>query len=307
MEVVEDINDFKNDGLALTIGFFDGVHAGHRFLIDQLKTIADEEHLKTAIFTFWPHPRIVLNERYQPRLLNSLDEKIELLSQQPIDYCIKIPFNMELANMQARDFMQMLKEKLNVKHLLVGYDHRFGRNREEGFDDYCQYGKELGMEVSQSDPYTEGNYSISSTFIRQLLAVGEVVMANHYLGYTYELTGKVIHGNMAGRTIGYPTANVQLNCKNKCLPKIGVYAAMVEVDKTKYKAMMYIGTRPTINSSELTIEAHLFNFSGDLYDKTITIYPIDHVRNQHKFESMEALKAQIDKDKRMVNSILRLY
>lgn len=311
MELIEDIDHFENQGLVLTIGFFDGVHTGHRYLIEELANIAKEENLKSAIFTFWPHPRIVLNERYQPKLLNTKSEKLELLSSTSLDYCISTEFSMNIANLCAYDFMnEILLKKLNVKHLVIGYDHRFGRNREEGFEDYKKYGEELGMKVTQSDPYTDNNYTISSTFIRQLLAVGETTMANHYLGYPYSFTGTVVNGNKLGRTLGYPTANIKLEMENKCMPKIGVYAVMVETkEKKRYKAMMYIGTRPTTNPGEdlTSIEACLFDFDGDLYGQTLTVYIIDHVRNQHKFENIDALKDQLRKDKQMVMSMLRLY
>lgn len=308
MEIIEDIEHFENEGLALTIGFFDGVHAGHRYLIDQVRDIAKEEHLKSAIFTFWPHPRITLNEHYKPNLLNTLDEKKELLMSSPLDYCILTEFSMKLADMVAFDFMsEVLVKKLNVKHLIIGYDHRFGRNREEGFDDYVKHGEKLGIKVTQADPYSDNNYTISSSFIRQLLAVGEINMANHYLGYAYPLAGTVIHGQEVGRSIGYPTANLQLDITNKCLPKIGVYASMVEVGSKRYKAMLYIGTRPTTTTDELRIEAHLFDFEGDLYGQHITIYVEDRIRNQHKFENLADLKKQLQNDARMVQKILRRY
>lgn len=308
MEFIEDIEHFENEGLALTIGFFDGVHAGHRYLIDQVRAVADDEHLKAAIFTFWPHPRITLNEHYKPNLLNSLDEKKELLMSSPLDYCIMTDFSMDLANLVAFDFMkEVLVKKLNVKHLIVGYDHRFGRNREEGFDDYVKHGLELGIKVTQADPYSDNNYTISSSFIRQLLAVGEINMANHYLGYPYALSGTVEKGQQVGRTIGFPTANLKLNIPNKCLPKIGVYAAMVGVGDKHYKSMLYIGTRPTTTVDELSIEAHLFNYEGDLYGQNITIYVEDRIRNQHKFEDLATLKKQLQKDARMAQKILMRF
>ena len=307
MEIIDDIDNFRSPGLVLTIGFFDGVHAGHRYLIEQVNTLAREEGLKSAVFTFWPHPRITLNEHYQPRLLNSLQEKEELLAATGVDYCIVTPFNMQLANLVARDFMELLAGKLNVKHLVVGYDHRFGRNREEGFDDYVKHGQQLGMKVTQADPYTDNNYHISSSFIRQLLAVGEINMANHYMGYPYQITGTVVHGNQVGRTLGFPTANIEPDMENKCLPKIGVYAAMADVDGRRLKAMLYIGTRPTTTGMELKGEACLFNFKDDIYGKKITLYVVEHVRNQHKFESLEALKTQIEKDSIMIQKILLRY
>lgn len=313
MEFIDDIAKYQTshaceEGLVLTIGFFDGVHAGHRFLLDQLKAYADEEHLKAAVFTFWPHPRITLDEHYKPDLLNTIEEKRELLGSAPIDYCIFTQFTMDLADLCAYDFMKkVLKEQLNVKHLVIGYDHRFGRNREEGFEDYVRYGQELGIKVSQADPYTDGNYTISSTFIRKLLSVGEIHMANHYLGYPYSITGTVMEGQQLGRTIGFPTANLKLEIPNKCLPKIGVYAVMAEVSGKRYKAMMYIGTRPTTEVIDLTIEVHLFDFTGDLYGQRMTVYVEDRLRNQHQFDGLESLKKQLHKDALMARNLLKRF
>ena len=249
MEFIDEIENFSNNGLVLTIGFFDGVHPGHAYLAEQLNQIAKEENLKSAFLTFWPHPRIVLNEPYKPKLLNSMEEKKALIEKLPIDYCIQTEFSIEISNLLASDFMKsLLKEKLNVKHLLIGYDHRFGKNREEGFDDYCQYGKELGIKVTQADVFTKEDFTISSSFIRNLLNVGDIKLANEYLNYNYSITGTVVEGEHLGNKMGYPTANVSLDEKNKCLPQSGVYAVKTIVKGNSYNGMAYLGTRPSIKA-----------------------------------------------------------
>lgn len=306
MQLIEDIDNFKNNGLVLTIGFFDGVHTGHRFLIYKMKEIAERENLQSAILTFWPHPRLVLDEAYKPRLLNNLPEKIELLDKLPLDYCIQIGFTPDLANYSAYEFMKdFLQKKLNVKHLLIGYDHRFGKNREEGFDDYVEYGKELGIRVEHIQPYVEDGHTISSSFIRRLLISGEIKLASRYLGYPFVLKGVVIEGFQIGRRIGFPTANLRLSFEYACVPDVGAYAVWVEVEEEKYAGMLYIGNRPTVaNGEDPSIEVNLFDFEGDLYHKELAITFVDKIRDQIKFENIDLLKNQLYKDKEMAKKIL---
>ena len=308
MVLIEEIEKFKNDGLALTIGFFDGVHAGHRFLLEQLIKIAQKEGLHTAVLTFWPHPRLVLNEEYKPRLLNSFAEKIKLLEQQSIDYCIKMNFTPELAAYSAGDFMKkILQEKLCVKHLLIGYDHRFGKNREETFDDYFRYGKETGIAVTQASSYEENGRKISSSFIRKLLDAGDVKPANYYLNYPFTLKGIVEEGTQLGRKIGFPTANLRLSFAQKYVPAAGVYAVWIDFDEKRYEGMLYIGNRPTVtNSGVPSIEVNLFDFEGDLYNRELSITFADRTRGQEKFSSIAHLQTQLRQDKEKVKEILAL-
>ncbi|MBR4839657.1 MAG: riboflavin biosynthesis protein RibF [Paludibacteraceae bacterium] len=309
MEIIEDLDSFENDGLMLSVGFFDGVHAGHRFLINQMYSLAKWKNLKTAILTFWPHPRLVLDEDYKPRLLNNLQEKQDLLSKLPLDYCINIPFTKELSDYFAGDFMrEILQKKLNVKHLVIGYDHRFGKNREEGFDDYCRYGKELGIKVTQAEPFVEDGYNISSSFIRNLLNVGDVRLAAKYLGYNFRVKGTVVDGYKLGRQLGYPTANIELSYDKKCVPDVGVYAVKVRLEGTIYEGMLYIGNRPTIaNGEHPSIEVNLFDFDQDIYGKELEIVFIDRIRKQMKFPDTDSLKAQIAKDKEATKAALLAY
>lgn len=309
MEIIEDLDSFENNGLMLSVGFFDGVHAGHRFLINQMCSLAKWKSMQTAILTFWPHPRLVLDEDFKPRLLNNKQERRKLLSQLPLDYCIDIPFTKELSDYFAGDFMrEVLQKKLNVKHLVVGYDHRFGKNREEGFDDYCAYGKELGIKVTQADPFEEDGYCISSSFIRNLLNVGDIRLASKYLGYNFRMKGVVVEGCRLGRELGYPTANIELSYDKKCVPDVGVYAVKVLLEGKVYEGMLYIGTRPTVANGDCpSIEVNLFDFNQDIYGKELEIVFIDRIRKQWKFPDMEALKAQIAKDKVATKEVLLAY
>jgi riboflavin kinase/FMN adenylyltransferase len=247
-----------------------------------------------------------LDEEYKPRLLNSLPEKIDLLSKLPLDYCIQINFTPDFANYTAYEFMQeILQKKLNVKHLLIGYDHRFGKNREEGFDDYCRHGEKLGMKITRIQPYEENGSTISSSFIRRLLISGDVKAANHYLRYPFMFKGVVVGGFKLGRKLGFPTANLRLSCEYKCVPDVGVYAVWVEAEKIKYGGMLYIGNRPTVaNGEEPSIEVNIFDFEGNLYGKELTITFVDKVRNQQKFRNTELLKEQLNCDRQAVKKIL---
>lgn len=305
MELINEKELACKEGLALTIGFFDGVHHGHQFLAEQLVKIAQSEGLKSAVLTFWPHPRIILNEDYQPRLLNTYHEKLSLLQKLPVDYCVQMAFTTDISNYSAHDFMEkILRDRLGVKHLLIGYDHRFGKNREEGFDDYFAYGKELGITVSRAEPYEENDFTISSSFIRNLLGVGDIELANKYLGYEYNIVGTVIHGKQNGRKLGFPTANIEPEIYNKCIPCYGVYAVKVEVKGETYKAMACIGTRPTFGGGEVSIEVNIFDFNEDIYDEKIKVTFLHKLRAQNKFSSEEALRAAITEDREKALQIL---
>jgi riboflavin kinase/FMN adenylyltransferase len=286
-------------GIAGTVGFFDGVHVGHRFLIDQLKKIAEKKGLPAAVITFPVHPRRVLDKGFCPELLNSFEEKLYQLSTTGIDYCLVMDFTKALSELTAREFIQEeLWRKLNVKSLVVGYDHRFGRNREEGFPAYKQYGAEVGMDVIEADPLLHAQVNVSSTRIRKLLAGGEMEKAAVLLSHDYTLKGVVIEGNRIGRTIGFPTANIQLEDPEKVIPGVGVYIVTVDVEQISYKGMLYIGQRPTFGEdSVLRIEVHLLDFSGDLYGKMLEISIKKFLRKDVKFDSIHALRQQLELDK----------
>lgn len=291
---------------AATIGFFDGVHKGHQFLISQLKKVAQERGIVSAIITFPVHPRKVLNDEYQPQSISTKEEKIRLIEKSGVDYCILLPFTRDIASLSAFDFMKLLKEKYMVTALIIGYDHRFGHNRLEGFEEYCKYGKEIGIEVIQATELDNAELAVSSSAIRKLLISSDMAKANNLLGYRYSISGKVIDGYKIGRKLGYPTANISLLDDDKIIPGKGVYAVYVYTDGTKRGGMLNIGTRPTLDNGEhKSIEVNIFNFSGDLYRKIIEIEFIEFMRKEEKFDSMEELIQQIDKDKEEALQILK--
>ncbi|GHT66382.1 riboflavin biosynthesis protein [Bacteroidia bacterium] len=285
--------------VAATIGFFDGVHSGHRFLIKQLKDLADSEGLPSAVITFRQHPQSILQAGYKPELLCTLEEKISLLSSLDIDFCYLIDFSKELSQLSARAFISnILRKELNVKQLLIGYDHRFGKNRAEGFSDYVKYGQDYGLKVVQALELPSFVGHVSSTLIRNNLTAGNPEEANRLLSYNYSLEGKVIEGNKLGREIGFPTANIEINDKNKVIPKEGIYAASVHLGTEKYQGMAYIGKRPTIVSNgEQRIEVHIFDFSEDIYGKTLRLEFVKFLREDITFNGLSELKEQLFIDK----------
>lgn len=304
MNVIKDT--YPQNPTVATIGFFDGVHLGHRFLIDQVKVAAAQCGWESSIITFPVHPRQVIQSEFQPQLLSSPEEKIELLGTTGIDHCILLPFTRELSMLTAREFMQLLYEKYHVRMLIIGYDHRFGHNRTETFEDYCRYGKELGIHIMQATAYTQKKDKVSSSAIRRALLSGEVNIANKYLGYNYFLQGKVVDGYKVGRKIGFPTANLQVDFPNKLIPSVGVYAVYVYVNGQKYKGMLNIGHRPTLNNgTDLSIEVHILDFEGDIYQQPIRLEFIDFLRAEEKFNSIDELILQIEKDKKATIQVLK--
>ena len=290
-----------------TIGFFDGVHLGHRHLINQVKMAASLNGWCSSIITFPAHPRQVVQSSYQPSLLSSPEEKIELLNATGIDNCIVLPFTRELSLFTAREFMQLLYDKYKVRMLIIGYDHRFGHNRTETFDDYCRYGRELGIHIMQATAYTQEQDNVSSSAIRRALLSGEISTATKYLGYNYFIQGTIVGGYQVGRKIGFPTANLQVDFSNKLIPAIGVYAVCVTVNGQNYKGMLNIGHRPTINNgTDLSIEVHILDFEGDIYHQPMRIEFIDYLRPEAKFHSVDELILQIQKDKNAAIKILEL-
>lgn len=290
-----------------SVGFFDGVHIGHRHLIKQVKDEAKRLGLPSAIVTFPVHPRKVLQKDYQPALLCGFEEKLEQLATTQIDYVISLPFTPELSVLSAQAFMQkVLKERIGVHTLFVGYDHRFGHNREEDFSAYKQYGEELGIRVIQASEYQVEENNVSSTRIRLLLKEGDILRSNSLLSYRYTLSGKIVEGFQVGRTIGFPTANIRSWERYKVVPALGVYAVLVHIRDIIYKGMLYIGTRPTLhNDPEISVEVNIFDFSADLYNQSLTVEFIDFIRGDRKFDTMEELVSQIHTDKSLVINRLR--
>ena len=293
----------KEKTYTATIGFFDGVHLGHRFVIEQLKKVAEKNNSLSLIITFGTHPRKVLQSDFQPKLLTTLPEKLKLLDETVVDACAVLDFTPEMAQLSAYDFMeQVLKKQYNVGTLLIGYDHRFGNNRQETFENYAEYGKMLGIEVVLLEQFsTNKTKNISSSEIRKALQNEQIERANAMLGYDYFFEGKVIDGFKIGRKIGFPTANLQLDEQEKLLPAVGVYAVKILADGKNYLGMLNIGTRPTLNSGNtISIEVHIINFDKDIYNQTIEVEFLQKIRDEKKFDNVNQLIEQLTKDREKV-------
>lgn len=295
---------------AVTIGFFDGVHLGHRFLIRQLTRYAIGHDLASLLITFRTHPRQVMQAAYQPQLLTTYDEKCEQLTTTGADYCLTLDFTTALAALSARRFMaEILKEKLSAKALIVGYDHRFGHDRSEEFAKYVEYGQELGIEVVRAEAFAMCEVNVSSSMVRACLAEGEVGMAARCLTRPYEITGRVVHGFHVGHELGFPTANIQVEDAQKLIPKNGVYAVWVKGktggEEHVWGGMLNIGLRPTMENGEnRTIEVHLLEFAGDLYSCRLTLSFVKRLRDERKFRNNGELVHQLREDEAMVRMIL---
>lgn len=292
-----------NKNYAATVGFFDGVHTGHRFLIAELKKEAAKRGLKSMVITFKVHPRKVLHAAYLPQLLTSAEEKLEQLKSTDVDEVVELDFTTEMAQLTAAEFIkQILAEQLGVKLLLVGHDHRFGKNREEGFPEYVAYGKQNGMEVIQATRYSTEQFShISSSEVRNALLNGEIERANTLLTYPYAFTGYVVSGFQVGKKIGFPTANLNPVEPDKLIPAIGVYAVLIDWNGTTYSGMMNIGRRPTLdNGDAVSLEVHIINFDADIYHQQVKVTFIRKIRDEKKFNSVEELIEQLKMDKEIV-------
>lgn len=289
-----------------TMGFFDGVHLGHRYLMDQLKELARQRKMPSLVLYFWPHPRRVLQAGYCPPLLTACADKHRLLRQTGVDCVRQLGFDTCLAALSARDFMaEVLKKQYHVKCLLIGYDHHFGHGRREVFEDYRRYGQELGIEVLQAPqrPLLDDFPQVSSSSIRQLLSEGKVLQANQALGYDWFMDGTVVRGYGKGRDLGFPTANLQLTEPDQLVPASGVYSVEVLYGGKSYRGMLNIGTRPTMhNGSERSIEVHIFDFGQDIYGQPLRVILKDYLRPEQAFPSLEALKAQLEADKKLILS-----
>lgn len=276
---------------------FDGVHLGHKCIIDELKKVGSAHHLETAVLTFWPHPRFVFNPNEDLKLLNTLDEKTLLMEKYGINNLFLKEFDDEFRNLTGEEFVrQILIEKLNVKYLIIGYDHSFGKNKSGNFELLQKLSKELDFEVEQMEAINIHENNISSTKIRNALLAGNILEANEMLGYSYSVSGKVVHGKKLGRTIGYPTANIETE-NIKLLPKKGAYIVEVLVNNQQYKGMLSVGTNPTVNGEKLTVEVYIIDFEGDIYDEKITVKFRDFLHEEIKFEGLEKLIERLDEDK----------
>ncbi|WP_026977478.1 bifunctional riboflavin kinase/FAD synthetase [Flavobacterium tegetincola] len=298
MNSYNSIHDFSTTKkTVVTLGTFDGVHLGHTKIIERLLNASSADQ-QSLILTFFPHPRMVLQKESDIKLLNTIAERTQLLDKAGLQNLIIHPFDQAFSRLTAEEFVKnILVDVFNIKKIIIGHDHRFGRNRTANIDDLILFGKEYGFEVEQISAQEIDEVSISSTKIRNALNEGKIALANEYLGYNYFFSGTVIHGKKLGRTIGFPTANLKISESYKLIPAQGVYAVQCLIANQLVNGMLNIGTNPTVEGQNLSIEVHLLDFEGDLYDQEITVELVKRIRDEKKFESVEALKMQLEKDR----------
>lgn len=300
----EAIKDIQN--AVVTSGTFDGVHQGHQKILKRLKEEAKRLNGETVLITYWPHPRLVLKPWDESlRLLSTFPEKANLLEQEGIDHLVKIPFTKEFSQLSPEEYIRViLHERIKTKKIIIGYDHRFGKNREGGLDELHQYASKYDYEVEEISRQDVDAIGVSSTKIRRALESGDVARANTFLDRMYSLMGRVTHGEKIGRSIGFPTANIHVKEKYKLIPADGIYAVRVCHNYVKFKGMLNIGQRPTVGGDHKTIEVNIFDFDEDIYESEIAIEFVDLIRKEEKFSSLDELKSQLAKDKLAVQERL---
>ncbi len=310
MQIVRKLTTHKPLPCAATIGFFDGVHSGHRFLIEQVKREAAAHGLQSAIITFASHPRRIVQPDFKMEMLTTQEEKLALLEATGIELCYVLDFTPEMAKLTAQEFMlYVLKQHCGVERLVIGYDHRFGHNRTEDFYDYTRYGESMAMQVMQAQGYIYNGMTISSSLIRRYLRCSDVRNADICLSYDYFLNGTVVSGYQVGRKMGFPTANLQVNSADKLIPADGVYAVRVTLqDGSAHNGMLNIGTRPTFcNDATRTIEVHILRFNSNLYNQPIRISFVAHIRAEMKFTDVKQLIKQLQSDAVRAEELLTRY
>jgi riboflavin kinase/FMN adenylyltransferase len=308
MKIYHNINEFKAlDKAVVTIGTFDGVHLGHRKIIERLKELADEIGGEAVILTFFPHPRMILNPGDESlKLINTIQEKAALLEQLGIDHLIITPFSRDFSNQSPEAYIRdVLVNTIGTKKIVIGYDHRFGKDRAGDFDDLLRLSTNYGYDVVEIPEQDINDVAVSSTLVREALLNGAIELANNFLGYPFYITGKVGRGDQIGRTIGYPTANIMIEETYKLIPDDGIFSAKVIIRGVSYKGMAYIGSRPTINGITRNIEVNIFDFDTEIYGEEISMQFFNYVRGDVKFDGLDALKIQLAKDKDDVLALLK--
>ncbi|AOR26008.1 riboflavin biosynthesis protein RibF [Formosa sp. Hel3_A1_48] len=306
IKTAADYKRIKNS--VVTIGTFDGVHVGHQKIINRLVHIAETNKLQALVLTFFPHPRMVVQKDSSIKLINTIDEKAAQLQQLGVDHLVLKEFTKTFSRLSALEYVRdVLVNKLKVKHIIVGYDHHFGRNRTATIEDLIEFGKFYGFEVTQIDAQEVGDVAVSSTKIRAALREGNMRVANDFLGYNFMLTGTVVKGKGLGANLSFPTANIFIEEPYKLIPKQGVYLVQSKIENQLVYGMMNIGKNPTVSQDNKThIEVHFFNLDANLYTKTLKIELLEHLRSEIKFPNIEALKVQLEKDKALAQQRIDL-
>lgn len=293
------ISTLKNNSTIATIGTFDGVHIGHQKILESLTNIAEKKGLESVVLTFFPHPRMVLQKDSKIKLLNTIEERSEILKKNGVNHIVVQEFTKKYSRLTALEFVRdVLVNKLKIKYIIVGYDHHFGRNRTANINDLIEFGEIYNFKVIEIPAQDINEVAVSSTKIRKAIVKGDVTTANNYLGYNFMLTGTVVKGNSLGKTINFPTANLKIKEKYKLIPKKGVYIVNSFLDDKLVFGMMNIGKKPTVNGKKKTIEIHFFNFDKDIYGKKIRINILKRIRNEKKFDSIKDLQNQLEEDKK---------
>lgn len=298
MKTHQSANAFKTQkGTVVTIGTFDGVHLGHKKIIQRLLESANANDWESLVLTFFPHPRMVLQKDSDIKLINTIDERASLLADQGLDHLVIHPFTKQFSRLTAEEFVEeILINQLNAKKVIIGYDHRFGRNRTADITDLKKFGEQFGFEVEEISKQELEAVAISSTKVRKALYVGDIVLANTYLGYGFMLNGTVVRGKRLGRQIGYPTANLSVTENYKLIPAQGVYIVQSVIKSRAVYGMMNIGTNPTVGGEKQTVETYFFDFKDDLYGQSITIVILARIREEKHFASVDELKAAMSED-----------
>lgn len=307
MRIYYSLDDFSPvPNAVVTSGTFDGVHVGHKKILSRLKEVALKNSGESVVITFWPHPRLVLYPNdTELRLLNTFEEKAELLKQQGVQHLLRIPFTKEFSQLTSEEFItNILVKKIGTKKLVIGYDHHFGKNREGSFEQLKLNGPKYGFDVEEIPRQDVEHVAVSSTVIRKAIESADISTANQLLGQPYSMSGRVIKGDQIGRTLGYPTANIEIDSIHKLIPADGIYAVRVQHSEQVYTGMLYIGNRPTIDGTKKVIEVNIFNFQKDIYGESLTIEFQAFIRGDLKFNSLDELKLQMQADKVSALSVL---
>ena len=309
MEVIHNIANYRPKKTAiLTIGTFDGVHIGHQKIISDLVAKAKKENLCAVVLTFFPHPRMVLQKESQLKMIDTLKEKRQLLEILGVEILIIQPFTLEFSRMTAIEYTRdVLVNGLGISKLIIGYDHRFGRNREATVEDLKNFGLDYDFTVEEIPAQDIASIAISSTKVRNAITAGEIKKANQYLGRPFSISGIIVKGDKIGRKIGFPTANLYIEEKYKLKPQNGVYLVQCHWDNQKYFGMMNVGKRPTISGKETQIETYFFDFDGDLYGKKLNINLLEKIRDEQKYDSLESLGNQLSIDQKSCRELIPKY
>ena len=309
MRIFDNLKSYSSEKESiLTIGTFDGVHIGHNKILKRLIQDSKKNNLSSLVMTFFPHPRMILNKSHEIKMIDTIDEKINLLEKTGLDNLIIHPFDNNFSKIRAKEFVEeILVKKLKIKEIIIGYDHKFGKDREASVEDLKKFGKDYMFTVKEIPAQEIDSIAISSTKIRNAILNGEIEKCNKFLGRNFILTGKVVYGDGLGKKIDFPTANIEIKETYKIIPKNGVYLVKTKINSNTYFGMMNIGVRPTVGGTNKSLEIHFFNFKDNIYGKNVSIEIIKKIRDEEKFSSIDQLKIQLKKDEQFCLKLIKVH